>query len=73
MAHETLEGHQRAIMGTMTVEEIFQDRKKFAEAVFQVASTDLSNMGISIISYTIKDVSDDEGPFFMCVCVRVCL
>eukprot|EP01137_Pigoraptor_chileana_P002271 Opistho-2@40876 len=58
---ETLEGHQRAIMGTMTVEEIYQDRKKFAEAVFQFASTDLSNMGITIVSYTIKDVRDDEG------------
>lgn len=57
----TLEGHQRAIMGTMTVEEIYKDRKKFSEAVFQVASRDLVNMGINVVSYTIKDVSDDEG------------
>ena len=25
----TLEGHQRAIMGRMSVDEIFKDRKKF--------------------------------------------
>eukprot|EP00127_Corallochytrium_limacisporum_P005688 Clim_evm67s210 gene=Clim_evmTU67s210 len=61
VALETLEGHQRAIMGTMTVEEIYQDRQKFATAVFQVASTDLSNMGITIVSYTIKDVKDEQG------------
>ncbi|KJE88358.1 flotillin 1 [Capsaspora owczarzaki ATCC 30864] len=61
VAHATLEGHQRAIMGTMTVEEIYQNRLKFSTAVFQVASTDLSNMGISIVSFTIKDVSDEEG------------
>jgi len=58
---ETLEGHQRAIMGQMTVEEIYKDRKKFSEAVFEVASTDLVNMGVTIISYTIKDIKDDKG------------
>ena len=45
----------------MTVEEIYKDRKKFSEAVFEVASTDLVNMGITIISYTIKDIKDDMG------------
>lgn len=33
VAQQTLEGHQRAIMGAMTVEEIYQDRKKFAKEV----------------------------------------
>lgn len=61
IAHETLEGHQRAIMGNMTVEEIYRDRKKFAKAVFEVASSDLVNMGISVVSYTIKDIKDGEG------------
>lgn len=61
IAHETLEGHQRAIMGNMTVEEIYRDRKKFARAVFEVASSDLVNMGISVVSYTIKDIKDSEG------------
>ncbi|CAH1785301.1 unnamed protein product [Owenia fusiformis] len=61
IAHETLEGHQRAIMGNMTVEEIYKDRKKFSKAVFEVASSDLINMGISVVSYTIKDIRDEEG------------
>ena len=61
VAKETLEGHQRAIMGTMTVEEIYRDRKTFSNRVFEVASTDLVNMGIMIISYTIKDVTDEVG------------
>ena len=45
----TLEGHQRAIMGALTVDEIFKDRKKFAEQVFDCASTDLFNMGIQVM------------------------
>lgn len=58
---ETMEGHQRAIMGNMTVEEIYRDRKTFSKKVFEVASVDLHNMGISVISYTLKDVRDDVG------------
>jgi len=61
IALETLEGHQRAIMGTMTVEEIYQDRKKFAKNVFEVASSDLVQMGITVVSYTLKDIKDKEG------------
>lgn len=56
---QTLEGHQRAIMGTMTVEEIYQDRTKFNEAVFNVASRDLANMGIAVISFTLQSIEDD--------------
>ena len=54
IALETMEGHQRAIMGQMTVEEIYQDRKAFSVKVFEVASTDLMNMGIFVVSYTLK-------------------
>ena len=57
----TMEGHQRAIMGNMTVEEIYRDRKTFAARVFEVASTDLSTMGVMVVSYTLRDVSDDVG------------
>ncbi|BFZ19981.1 hypothetical protein BsWGS_23022 [Bradybaena similaris] len=60
VAQETLEGHQRAIMGNMTVEEIYKDRKKFSKAVFEVASSDLVNMGIYVVSYTLKDIRDEE-------------
>ena len=38
VAKLTLEGHQRAVMGTMTVEEIYKDRKKFASKVLEVGS-----------------------------------
>ncbi|XP_042873144.1 flotillin-1-like isoform X4 [Penaeus japonicus] len=61
VALETLEGHQRAIMGSMSVEEIYKDRKKFNQNVFEVASSDLINMGITVLSYTLKDIHDDEG------------
>ena len=61
VARVTLEGHQRAIMGALTVDEIFKSRKKFAEQVFDCASTDLFNMGIQVISYTLREIKDDEN------------
>ncbi|XP_054035283.1 flotillin-1 [Dryobates pubescens] len=60
IALETLEGHQRAIMAHMTVEELYKDRQKFSEQVFKVASSDLVTMGISVVSYTLKDIKDDQ-------------
>merc|ERR1712029_350474 len=61
VAKETLEGHQRAIMGTMSVEEIYRDRKTFSSRVFDTATADPVNMGIMVISYTIKEITDEVG------------
>ena len=57
---ETMEGHQRAIIGQMTVEQIIRDRKTFSDRVFDTASIDFHNMGIVVLSYTIKEIHDDE-------------
>lgn len=48
------------VMRPVCVQEIYQDRKKFSEQVFKVASSDLVNMGIGVVSYTLKDVHDDQ-------------
>lgn len=58
---ETLDGHQRAIIASMTVEDIYKNRKKFSKKVFEAASGDLIDMGFTVVSYTIKDISDEEG------------
>jgi len=61
IATQTLEGHLRAILGTMTVEEIYQNRDAFAQRVQEVAAGDLANMGLNIISFTIRDIRDGQG------------
>jgi flotillin len=61
VALQTLEGHLRAILGTLTVEEVYKDRDAFAARVQDVAAGDLANMGLSIVSFTIKDIRDDQG------------
>uniref|UniRef100_A0A0X3NL29 Flotillin-2 n=1 Tax=Schistocephalus solidus TaxID=70667 RepID=A0A0X3NL29_SCHSO len=54
----TLEGHLRAILGTLSVESIYQDRDQFAALVREVAAPDVGRMGIEILSFTIKDLYD---------------
>ncbi|XP_063219273.1 flotillin-2 isoform X1 [Bacillus rossius redtenbacheri] len=56
---QTLEGHLRAILGTLTVEEVYKDRDQFAALVREVAAPDVGRMGIEILSFTIKDVYDE--------------
>lgn len=61
IATQTLEGHLRAILGAMTVEDIYKNRETFAQKVQEVAATDLANMGLEIISFTIRDIRDSQG------------
>jgi flotillin len=61
IARQTLEGHLRAILGTLTVEEIYQNRDAFAAKVQEVAAGDMANMGLSIVSFTIRDIQDSQG------------
>ena len=61
VATQTLEGHLRAILGTMTVEDIYKNRDAFASKVQEVAAGDMANMGLGIVSFTIRDIRDTQG------------
>jgi len=61
IALHTLEGHLRAIIGTMNVEEIVTNWDQFAQRVQEVSAVDLANMGLQIVSFVIKFVRDDQG------------
>jgi len=61
IALQTLEGHLRAILGTMTVEAIYKQRDEFAQRVQEVAANDLAGMGMRIVSFTIKEIRDSHG------------
>jgi flotillin len=61
IALQTVEGHLRAIIGTLTVEEIYRNRDQFASSVQEVAVADLANMGLQIVSFTLKDIRDSHG------------
>jgi flotillin len=61
VAIQTLQGHLRAIIGLMTVEEVYKDREAFAQRVLEVAVDDLAGMGLQIVSFAIKEINDEKG------------
>jgi flotillin len=58
---QTLEGHLRAILGTLKVEEINNDRQSFAQKLTTEAASDLERMGIGVDVLIIQEISDEEG------------
>jgi flotillin len=61
IALETVQGHLRAILGTLSVEDIYKNRDQFAQKVQEISHGDLANMGLGIDSFTIRDIRDKHG------------
>jgi flotillin len=57
---QTLEGHLRSILGTLTVEEVNSDRQSFAQKLTSEAAVDLEKMGLGVDVLTIQEISDEE-------------
>ena len=61
IARQILEGKLREVVSTLSVEELYSNREKFANSVQEAAATELSTIGLEIMSFTIKDVTDENG------------
>jgi flotillin len=58
---ETVAGHLRGIIGTLTVEELYRDQKRFQDSVREEAHQDLEGMGFEFKSFVFQEIQDDEG------------
>ena len=58
---DSLQGNMREIIGTISLKEICNDRKKFGDEVQSKAQTDMSALGIEIISCNIQRVTDENS------------
>jgi flotillin len=61
IVYQVMAGHLRAILGTLTVEEIMAGRDAFAQRVQEVSASDLANMGLTVVSFTIREITDTNG------------
>jgi len=61
VAVNVLEGKVREVIGTMTVEEIYRGRQDFSNRVIAAGREDFSRMGLVILSFSLKDISDTQG------------
>jgi flotillin len=60
-ALQVAEGYMRAVLGTLSIEEIYTKRNEFAQRVSEMAAPVLAKMGLEIVSLTIKDITDPRG------------
>jgi len=58
---ETVAGHLRGIIGTLTVEELYREQKSFQDKVRDEAHSDLEGMGFEFRSFVFQAIQDDEG------------
>jgi flotillin len=61
VSKETLEGHLRGVLATMTPEEVNEDRLKFADRLSEEAGPDLAKLGLQLDTLKIQHVSDDRS------------
>ena len=61
IALQMMSGHLRAVISTMPFEEIHANPEAFAQAVQRLTAEDLANMGIQVISFTIREIQDPHG------------
>lgn len=55
-----MEGHLRGIVGQLTVEQIVKEPEMVADKVRSTCAGDLNKMGLDVISFTIREVRDQN-------------
>ncbi|MFN8533006.1 MAG: SPFH domain-containing protein [Dehalococcoidia bacterium] len=53
-----MEGHLRGMVGQLTVEQIVKEPEMIAERVRTTSSDDLAKMGLEVVSFTIREITD---------------
>ena len=61
VAKETLEGHLRGVLATLTPEEVNEDRLKFADSSRAEVEQDLAKLGLHLDVLKIQHVTDDAN------------
>lgn len=55
-----MEGHLRGIVGQLTVEKLVKDPESVGGQMLRTVTPDMEKMGLEVISFTIKDVRDEN-------------
>lgn len=60
-AQQALEGHLRAAVGAHSIEDVYRDRAALVAKTKELSAPDLENMGLDIVSMTIRSITDKQG------------
>jgi flotillin len=56
-----LDGKMRAVIGTLSVEDIYRGRHEFSEKVSQAVHKEFGGMGLKLLSFSLKEINDTQG------------
>jgi flotillin len=60
LSAQIIESRLRATLGMQKPEEIYENRNAFAAKVQESASAELAELGLGLISFTIRDIRDKQ-------------
>ena len=60
-ALRSLEGSMRTLIGTMNLQDLNKNRKGFASAVFDDVGDHFARMGLKLVSFNLKEITDPSG------------
>src|SRR4051795_3528274 len=60
-ALQAVEGHMRSAVGSLSIEDIYRERQRLVAAVRTLGEPDLHRMGLTIVSFTIRNIGDKQG------------
>lgn len=58
---EVFQGHLRSILGSLTIEQLIEDRALLARKVREACDTEMQSMGLKIDSLQISEIHDPSG------------
>jgi len=61
VATTILDGKMRAAIGTMSVQDIYRGRHDFSVKVIDSVKQAFADMGVNLISFSLKEISDTQG------------
>ena len=59
--HNVFAGHLRAIVGSMTVEEMIRDREKLTQLTRESSGTEMEKLGLIVDSLQVQEIEDPTG------------
>jgi flotillin len=65
VAKNSLDGHLRSVLASLTPEEVNEDRLKFAEKLRDEVEKDLNKLGLHLDTFNIHSVSDIKGSSYL--------
>jgi flotillin len=61
VAMTILDGKMRAVIGTMSVEEIYRGRHEFNQKVAKATEGEFASLGLILLSFALREISDSQG------------